>query len=93
MVLSDFLSRQKHDDSNPHEIIPISFNMYNVLYETYYRIEPQDRYQVQMQSQTNVIGVTLPKVHGAKKTLDMSILPEKQKPQIHVKHVVKIDQS
>ena len=42
MVLSDFLSRQKHDNSDPHEIIPISFNMYNALYETYYRIEPQD---------------------------------------------------
>ena len=25
MILSDFLSRQKNDDSNPHEIIPISF--------------------------------------------------------------------
>ena len=25
MVLSNFLSRQKTDDSNPHEIIPISF--------------------------------------------------------------------
>ena len=48
MVLSDFLSRQKHDDSNPHEIIPISFNIYNTLYEMFYRIEPQDRYQVQM---------------------------------------------
>ena len=31
MILSDFLSRQKHDDSNPHEIIPISFNMQHVL--------------------------------------------------------------
>ena len=27
MILSDFLSRQKNDDSNPHEIIPTSFNM------------------------------------------------------------------
>ena len=27
MVLSDFLSRQKMDDSNPHEIIPISFTL------------------------------------------------------------------
>ena len=27
MIISDFLSRQKHDDSNPYEIIPISFNM------------------------------------------------------------------
>ena len=39
MILSDFLSRQTHDTSDPHEIIPISFNMYNTLYETYYRIE------------------------------------------------------
>ena len=27
MVLSNFLSRQNNDGSNPHEIIPISFNM------------------------------------------------------------------
>ena len=27
MVLSDFLSRQKTDDSNPHKIIPISFTL------------------------------------------------------------------
>ena len=28
MVLSDFLSRQSNDNSNLHEVIPISFNMY-----------------------------------------------------------------
>ena len=39
MILSDFLSRQTQDDSNPHEIILISFNMYNALYENYYSIE------------------------------------------------------
>ena len=33
MILSDFLSRKKHDDSNPHEIIPISFKMYNILHK------------------------------------------------------------
>ena len=48
MILSDFLSRQTHNTSNPHEIIPISFNMYDTLYETYYRVEPTDRYLVQM---------------------------------------------
>ena len=42
MILGNVLSRQTHDNSNPHEIIPISFNMYNVLYETYYRIESKD---------------------------------------------------
>ena len=31
MVLSDFLSRQKTDVSNPHEIIPISFHLRGVL--------------------------------------------------------------
>ena len=59
MIPSDFLSRQMHDTSNPHEIIPISFNMYNALYETYYRIEPTDRYVVQMQSQMRAAGVNL----------------------------------
>ena len=47
MVLSDFSSRQKHGNSDPHKIIPISFNMHNALYDTYYRIEPQDQYLVQ----------------------------------------------
>ena len=31
MVLSDFLSRQHGDNSNPHEIIPISFHHHQVL--------------------------------------------------------------
>ena len=48
MILSDFLSRQMHDTSNLHEIIPISFNMFNTLCETYYRVELTNRYLVQM---------------------------------------------
>ena len=36
MILSDFLSRQKNDDSNPHEIIPISYNMCQSLDDNYY---------------------------------------------------------
>ena len=31
MVLRDFLSRQKMDDSNPHEIIPISFTLKSLV--------------------------------------------------------------
>ena len=84
MILSDFLSRQTHDNSDPHEIIPISFNMHNILHEKYYNIEMKDRYLVQTCSQTKSSGIKLPEVHGVKKTLDMSLLPEKQKviPQI-----------
>ena len=35
MLLSDFLSRQHGDNSNLHEIIPISFNMGKVLQQNY----------------------------------------------------------
>ena len=38
MILSDFLFRQRHDDSNPHEIIPISFNMQSILQSRYYNL-------------------------------------------------------
>ena len=31
MILSDILSRQVHNDSNPHDIIQISFNMHNTV--------------------------------------------------------------
>ena len=31
IILSDFLSQQNNDDSSPSEIIPISFNTYNIL--------------------------------------------------------------
>ena len=31
MVLSDFLSRQQGDDSGPHQIMPISFNIKEIL--------------------------------------------------------------
>ena len=88
MILSDFLSRQTHDDSNPHEIIPISFNMYKALYETYNSIEMKEQYLVQTQSQMKLSRITLPEVHGAKETLDTSVLPEKQKPQLKDKQVV-----
>ena len=52
MILSDFLSRQKHDDSDPHKIIPKSFNMQNVLHTRYYNMneKEQGEYLVQTRS-------------------------------------------
>ena len=47
MVLSNFLSRQNHDDSNPHEIIPISSNMYQVLHDKYYNLGYTEVFLVQ----------------------------------------------
>ena len=65
MVLSDFLSRQSNDNSNPHEIIPISFNMHKVLQENYYNI---DSYLVQTRSQARSSGIKLPEVRSKHKT-------------------------
>ena len=75
MVLSDFLSRQKNDDSNPHEIIPISFNTYKILTDNYYNIE---KCLVQTRSQAKSSGIELPEVHSMTKNLDPNIKPEKQ---------------
>ena len=47
MLLSDFLLRQTHDNSDPHDNIPISFNMHNTLHGNYYNIEIKERYLVQ----------------------------------------------
>ena len=38
MIRSDFLSRQRMDNSNPHEIIPISFDMEAILKDRYCKV-------------------------------------------------------
>ena len=87
MVLSDFLSRQKTDDSNPHEIIPMSFSLRRVLHENYYKIDDiidttkleTDKFLVQTRPQTKSSGVKVPEVHGIYKSLNPYVKPERQK--------------
>ena len=50
MILSDFLSRQIEDDSNLHEIILISFNIWETLQESYCNMVT-DTCKVQMRAQ------------------------------------------
>ena len=87
MILSNFLSRQAYDTSDPHKIIPILFNMYKTLHEVCYKDDLIDRYLVQMQSQTKAAGVKLPEVHGTRKTIPIHCPIEKQKPQIQERQV------
>ena len=48
MILSDFLSRQEIDKSDPHEIIPISFDMKTILNDRFYKVkEEKGKYLVQ----------------------------------------------
>ena len=77
MILSDFLSRQEIDKSNPHEIIPISFDMKTILDDRYYNVEEEKgKYLVQTRSQTKDSGIKVPEVHGTKKGLDSNLRPE-----------------
>ena len=47
MVMGDFLSRQNHDNSIPHEIIPISFNRHKLQHENFFNIGETEIYLVQ----------------------------------------------
>ena len=80
--MSDFLSRQKIDINNTHEIIPISFNIRNVLHDRYYKIgrvmTNSDKYLVQTRSQSKSSGVKLPEVLRVDKGIDPHVQPEKQ---------------
>ena len=76
MILSDFLSILKHDNSNPHEIIPILFNMQVVLQDKYYNIGNFEKYLVQTWSEVKSCGIKLTEVHGIEKSLDPNIQPE-----------------
>ena len=76
MVLSDFLSRQKTDDNNPHEIIPISFTLKSIAGNHFYRInneinQPEtSKYLMQTRSQAKSSGIKVLEIHGTNKGLN-----------------------
>ena len=77
MILSDFLSRQEIDKSDPHEIIPISFDMKAILNDKCYKLEEENsKYLVQTHSQAKERGIKVPEVHGPKKGIDPNLRPE-----------------
>ena len=86
VVLSDFLSRQKTDDSNPHELIPISFMLRNQLDNHIYQINSRidqpktDEYLVQTRSQAKSSSIKILEIHGTNKGLDPHVQPGKQRP-------------
>ena len=65
MVLSNFLSRQKTDDSNPHKLISISFTLKNQIDNHFYQIDSRtdlpktNRYLVQTRSQAKSSGIKI----------------------------------
>ena len=86
MVLSNFLSRQKTDDNNPHKCISISFTLRNQKDDHFYQINSRidqpkpNKYLVQTRSQAKTSGIKIPEIHGANKGLDPHVQPGKQRP-------------
>ena len=87
MILSDFLSQQNRDDSNPNEIIPISFNTYKILEDNrnfgkcnniINNASAHETYLIQTHAQAKSSGTRLLEIHGVQKELDPNLRPEKQ---------------
>ena len=83
MILRNFLSRQIKDDSDPHEIIPISFNIREILKENYHDMV-KDTYMVQTRSQAkaqanaSTVQSTKPVTQNAPKIERIPIKTEKE---------------
>ena len=78
MVLSDFLSRQLGDDSDLYEIIPISFNIKEILKENYQDMV-KGMYMVQKRSQAKA-QVNAPTVQStAGKPVTQNAIPKVDK--------------
>ena len=79
MILIDFLSHQNNDDSNPSEIIPISFNTYSILEDNRNIDICRDndgKCLIQTCSQAKTSSTKLPEVHGIRKELNPNLRPE-----------------
>ena len=65
IVLSDFLSREKNDDGNPHEIIATSFTLKSLSHEHFYQFNnttrsseiEMNKYLIQTRSQANLVAL------------------------------------
>ena len=73
-----FLSRQRVDRSNLHDVMHISFDMKAIVKERYYNTGNKSRYLVQTCSQAKDSGIKLPEVHGVKKGINPDIKLERQ---------------
>ena len=88
MVLSDFLSIQKNDNSKPHEIIPISFTLKSLAHEHFNQFNSMtginetetNKYLIQTRSQAKSSGIKVPEIHHVNKGINPHVKPGRQRP-------------
>ena len=74
------------DNSNPHEIIPISFTLKSLAGNHFYRInnkinQPEtNKYLIQTRSQAKSSVIKVLEIHGMNKGLNPHVKPERQRP-------------
>ena len=68
MILADYLSRNRDDDEDPAELIPVSFC----------KIRDIDEFCVATRASVKASGETVPEVHKVDKELDPHVTPEQQ---------------
>ena len=76
MILCDFLSRVAADDSDPMDLIPISFNVFELLQDHYSRMETFNVMTRKARAQAGLAPP--PSVHGAVKGVNPNHKPETQ---------------
>ena len=78
MIFSDFLSRMEGEKSDPHEVIPISFDSPSILTghcHTFSNL-PYEIYRVVTICHTKMAATQMPKVHGPFKAVNPKHKPE-----------------
>ena len=78
MILSDFLSRHKQKDSDPSELIPISFCCLKAYRSFIAEKIGEDIFCVKTRASAKASGEIVGEVHGAEKSLDPNYKPDHQ---------------
>ena len=78
MILADYLSRHRHKDLDPSELIPISFCCLRTYRSLIGDRIGEEIFSVKTRAGAKAIGESVGEVHGADKPLDPNYKPEHQ---------------
>ena len=78
MILADYLSRHRHKDLDPSELIPISFCCLRTYRSLIDDKIGEEIFSVKTRAGAKAIGKSVGEVHGADKPLDPNYKPEHQ---------------
>ena len=78
MILADYLSRHRHKDLDPSELIPISFCCLRTYRSLIDNMTGEEIFSVKTRASAKASGESVGEVHGADKPLDPNFKPEHQ---------------